>query len=99
MCDKDFKNKIHASCSVTYIHDFALCRVWGLRVLGMDCGNEAASWFQTFLGAEGVRLVVSSGTMPKKDSSMELKPWGNPAQPGDLVMSQNGFLCALVNKW
>ncbi|XP_022333986.2 mitochondrial amidoxime reducing component 2-like [Crassostrea virginica] len=65
---------------------FIMTRVWGLRVLGMDCGNEAESWFQTFLGAEGVRLVVSSGTMPKKDSSKELKPWGNPAQPGDLAL-------------
>lgn len=63
-----------------------MTRVWGLKVLGMDCGDEAARWFQTFLQAEGVRLVVSSGPMPKKDSSKMLKPWGNPAQPGDLAL-------------
>lgn len=68
------------------IHCLVFDRVWGLKVLGMDCGDEAARWFQTFLQAEGVRLVVSSGSMPKKDSSKMLKPWGNPAQPGDLVM-------------
>ncbi|XP_048735272.1 mitochondrial amidoxime-reducing component 1-like [Ostrea edulis] len=65
---------------------FMMTRVWGLRVLGMDCGDEAARWFQKYLEAEGVRLVVSSGSMPKKDSSEERKPWENPAQPGDMAL-------------
>ncbi|XP_062573249.1 mitochondrial amidoxime-reducing component 1-like [Saccostrea cucullata] len=74
---------------------FIMTRVWGLRLLGMDCGDEAAHWFQKFLQTEeDVRLVVSSGSMPKKDSSKEIKPWGNPAQPGDLALFSDfgGFL-------
>jgi hypothetical protein len=55
----------------------------------MDCGDKASLWFQTFLQMEGVRLVVSMSSMPKRETAAKKRPWGNPAKIGDLVIIDN----------
>lgn len=62
-----------------------MCRVWGVNVEALDCGEEADNWVRKFLQMENIHLVCSPDGMPKRDASLETKPWGNPAQPGDLA--------------
>lgn len=63
-----------------------MCRVWGDNIEALDCGEEADNWVRKFLQFENIHLVCSADGMPKRDASLEKKAWGNPAQPGDLVM-------------
>ncbi|XP_046578219.1 mitochondrial amidoxime-reducing component 1-like [Haliotis rubra] len=59
------------------------CRVWEWRTEGLDCGQEAADWMCSFMGQEGLRVLFSAPGLRKRESSEEIKPWGNPALLGD----------------
>ncbi|XP_046551247.1 mitochondrial amidoxime-reducing component 1-like [Haliotis rubra] len=50
---------------------------------GLDCGDQAASWFSKYLAREGVRLLHSAPGLQKRDITQEKKPWGSPAIAGD----------------
>ncbi|KAK7493409.1 hypothetical protein BaRGS_00015309 [Batillaria attramentaria] len=58
------------------------CRVWAEKIEGLDCGDEAANWFSTFLKVEGLRLLFSAADLPRQDVTRNKKP-DNPAKPGD----------------
>ncbi|KAK3597420.1 hypothetical protein CHS0354_040158 [Potamilus streckersoni] len=60
------------------------CRVWSDRIEALDCGDDAGAWVSQYLGTEGLRIVFSASYMPKRDINLEDRPWGNPAQPGDI---------------
>ncbi|KAK7104454.1 hypothetical protein V1264_019171 [Littorina saxatilis] len=60
-----------------------ICRVWDLRTEGMDCGDDAAYWFSTFLKVEGVRMVYSAPDIDHRDLTKVPKPMGNFTVPGD----------------
>lgn len=62
-----------------------MCRVWDLRTEGMDCGDDAAYWFSTFLKVEGVRMVYSAPDIDHRDLTKVPKPMGNFTVPGDQV--------------
>lgn len=59
------------------------CRVWEERTEGLDCGDDAAFWFSTFLKIQGLRLLYSASDLQRQDVTNAKKPGGNPAFPGD----------------
>nr|KAG5704222.1 hypothetical protein BaRGS_012510 [Batillaria attramentaria] len=59
------------------------CRIWGNRSEGLDCGDDAAYWFSTFLRIQGLRLLFSASDLAHQDVTNMPKPGGNPALPGD----------------
>ncbi|XP_060077884.1 mitochondrial amidoxime reducing component 2-like [Ylistrum balloti] len=60
------------------------CRVWGLPIPGMDCGEEANKWACDFLGQENLHIVFSAPNMKKKIISDEcLNPWTDLVRPED----------------
>jgi len=61
-----------------------------LNIPGMDCGPEANQWVCQFLGEGGLRMVVSTSGMQKKDCSQaDLILFDNPAHQGDMVRNNN----------
>ncbi|XP_021379954.1 mitochondrial amidoxime reducing component 2-like isoform X2 [Mizuhopecten yessoensis] len=63
---------------------FIACRVWGLPIPGMDCGEEANQWACDFLGQENLHVVFSAPSMKKKIISDEcLNPWTDLVRPED----------------
>lgn len=60
------------------------CRVWGLPIPGMDCGEEANQWACKFLGQENLHVVFSAANMEKKHIADEcLNPWTDLIRPDD----------------
>ena len=52
----------------------------------MDCGDEVAAWFSTFLNTSGLRLLYCAAGLPTRDMTQVVhKPWGNPSLAGDTV--------------
>lgn len=47
---------------------FAKYKVWGIDANGVDCGNEANQWFQTYLGKPGYQLVYFRQDLEPKSS-------------------------------
>ncbi len=43
------------------------CRVWGDELEGLDCGQEAAEWFQKYLGVPEARLVYAAAALKKRE--------------------------------
>ncbi|KAL3873398.1 hypothetical protein ACJMK2_036526 [Sinanodonta woodiana] len=61
------------------------CRVWNDRVEVLDCGDYAGAWVSQYLDTEGLRIAFSASCMPKRDITLEHKPWGNQGLPGDIT--------------
>lgn len=67
----------------------------------LDCGNEAASWINKFLGRNDLCLHYSPQDMEKRDAVNAKKMWSHDAKPGDLtafsdycsymILSQSGL--------
>lgn len=53
----------------------------------LDCGIEASSWINKFLGRNDLCLHYSPQDMEKRDAVNAKKMWSHDAKPGDLVMS------------
>lgn len=72
------------------------CRVWEDRLEGMDCGDDAAFWFSTFLQMPNLRLLFSAPGLQRRELTWTNKPWGNPALPGDQSVFSDycGYLVA-----
>ncbi|KAL8561122.1 hypothetical protein ACOMHN_033705 [Nucella lapillus] len=70
-------------CPLTDRANVIKCRVWEERFEGMDCGDDAAYWFSTFLKIQGVRLLFSARDIAHQHLTRTHKPWGNPSLPGD----------------
>ncbi|XP_033733461.1 mitochondrial amidoxime reducing component 2-like [Pecten maximus] len=63
---------------------FMECRVWGIPITGMDCGEEASQWACDFLGKENLHLVFSAANMKKKFIADDcLHPWTDLIRPED----------------
>ena len=60
-------------------------RVLNAYITGLYCGKDAESWIAKYLGYDGPSIVVSTPSMVKRDSSLVVKKFGNPAVEGDLV--------------
>ncbi|XP_052058728.1 mitochondrial amidoxime-reducing component 1-like isoform X1 [Mytilus californianus] len=65
------------------------CRVWDEYITGLFCGEDAKSWIAKYLGYDGPSIVVSTPSMEKRDSSLVVKEFGNPAVEGDLSAFSN----------
>ncbi|VDI61902.1 Hypothetical predicted protein [Mytilus galloprovincialis] len=61
------------------------CRVLNAYITGLYCGKDAESWIAKYLGYDGPSIVVSTPYMVKRDSSLVVKKFGNPAVEGDLT--------------
>jgi hypothetical protein len=64
---------------------FVYFRVWNEHIQGLDCGDEAAHWFSTFLKLPGLRLLFSANSCERQDLTRAKKAWDVPSQPGDQV--------------
>ncbi|XP_041353379.1 mitochondrial amidoxime reducing component 2-like [Gigantopelta aegis] len=76
------------------------CRVWAANLEGLDCGDEVAEWFSTFLNMSGLRLLYSAPGLTKKDmTEVTYKPWGNPSVTGDMAAYSDfgGYLIVSEN--
>ena len=61
-------------------------RHFGLYGEGLDCGDEAAKWFEEFLEKPGHRLYNGfSGSLQRRELRKE-PVWGNTVHPSDKVM-------------
>ncbi|VDI72515.1 Hypothetical predicted protein [Mytilus galloprovincialis] len=65
------------------------CRVLNAYITGLYCGKDAESWIAKYLGYDGPSIVVSTPYMVKRDSSLVVKKFGNPAVEGDLSAFAN----------
>ncbi|XP_076463489.1 mitochondrial amidoxime-reducing component 1-like [Babylonia areolata] len=70
-------------CPATDRAKVVKCRVWSERFEGMDCGDDAAFWFSTYLKTQGLRMLFSAPSLARQDLTRTRKPAGNPSLPGD----------------
>ncbi|XP_067675435.1 mitochondrial amidoxime-reducing component 1-like isoform X1 [Haliotis asinina] len=71
-----------------YMADFTSvisCRIYGVNMDVIDCGDVAASWLNTFLGYDNLRLVYSPSYLTKRDAADKVFSWTNNAREGDMT--------------
>ncbi|XP_046336634.1 mitochondrial amidoxime-reducing component 1-like [Haliotis rufescens] len=61
------------------------CRIYGVNMDVIDCGDEAASWLNTFLGYDNLRLVHSPEHLTKRDAADKMFSWNNNTREGDMT--------------
>ncbi|XP_067675437.1 mitochondrial amidoxime-reducing component 1-like isoform X2 [Haliotis asinina] len=62
-----------------------LDRIYGVNMDVIDCGDVAASWLNTFLGYDNLRLVYSPSYLTKRDAADKVFSWTNNAREGDMT--------------
>ena len=71
-------------------------RVFTTSGEALDCGDEAAEWFDKFLGKTGLRLYNGENkSLKRRDMKLGNPNWHDTTKDGDEVSDQSEFVFSL----